>query len=72
MNVNKVIFNGNTVMDISDTNFDESLLPLNSVAYNAAGDRIVGQAIVHNVYIDTTANWNEKISYIPTRGDNYL
>ena len=42
---------------------------MNSVAYNAAGDRIVGQAIVHNVYTDTTANWNEKISYIPTRGD---
>lgn len=69
MKVNRVVFNGNTLIDITDSNFDENQLPLGSVAYNSAGERVTGQAIVHNVYTDTTANWNEKLYYIPERGD---
>ena len=69
MKVNKVIFNGETIMDITDTDINEAYIPEGNVVYNAAGERIVGQAIVHNVYTDTTENWNEKIGYIPERGD---
>lgn len=69
MNVSKVIFNGETLMDITDTNIAEEHIPAGNVIYNAAGERVVGQAIVHNVYTDTTQNWNEKIGYIPNRGD---
>lgn len=69
MNVNKVVLNGRTIMDITDTNFNPDYLPNGDIVYNAAGERIVGQAIVHNVYSDTTENWNEKLSYVPNRGD---
>ena len=69
MKVNKVVFNGNTIIDITDTVFDPMTLPQGSVAYNAAGERIEGQAIVYNVYTDTTAMWNQKTGYVPQQGD---
>ena len=69
MKVNRVVFNGNAIMDITDSSFDPDQLPNGSIAYNAAGERVVGRAIVHNVYTDTTINWNEKRYYIPERGD---
>ena len=69
MMVNKVVFNGNPIIDITDTKFEESFLPQGSVVYNSAGERIEGRAIVQNVYTDTTENWNSKLSYIPLRGD---
>lgn len=69
MQVNRVVFDGNPLIDITDSNFDVNRLPLGSIAYNAAGERVVGQAIVHNVYTDTTANWNAKTQYIPVNGD---
>ena len=69
MSINKVVLNGRTIMDISDTDFNPDQLPEGNVVYNAAGERVVGQAIVHKVYTDTTANWNAKLRYIPERGD---
>lgn len=67
--VNKVVYDGRTLIDITDTDFDETKLPLGSVAYAASGARVVGSAIVHNVYTDTTAGWNAKSGYIPDDGD---
>jgi len=67
--VNKVIYGDRTLIDISDSNFDISKLPAGSVVYAANGQRVVGSAIIHNVYTDTTANWNSKLSYIPEKGD---
>lgn len=67
--VNKVIYGNQTLIDITDTSFDEDKLPLGSIAYAASGERVVGKAIVHNVYSDTTANWNSKITYVPEDGD---
>lgn len=67
--VNKVVYSGQTLIDISDSNFDVSKLPLNSIAYTASGERVTGSAIVHNVYTDTTANWDSKLLYIPEAGD---
>ena len=69
MSVNKVIFNGRTIMDISDSNFNPDQLPNGNVVYNAAGERIVGHAIVHDVYTDTTANWSLRTTYVPGDGD---
>lgn len=67
--VNKVIYGDKTLIDITDTNFDVEKLPLGSVAYAASGERVVGKAIVHNVYSDTTANWDSKVTYVPEDGD---
>ena len=67
--VNKVVYGDKTLIDITDTNFDVEKLPLGSVAYAASGERVVGKAIVHNVYSDTTANWNSKVTYVPEDGD---
>lgn len=69
MGVNKVVFGGRTIMDISDTNIDENMLPLGSIAYNARGDRINGAALIYNVYRDTTANWAQKTGFVPRAGD---
>ena len=67
--VNKVVFGDRTLIDITDTNFDVDKLPLGSVAYAASGERVAGKAIVHNVYSDTTANWDSKVTYVPDDGD---
>ena len=67
--VNKVIYGGQTLIDLTDTTFDPDTLPLGSVVYNAAGARVTGSAIVHHVYTDTTANWNAKTAYAPAQGD---
>ena len=67
--VNKVVFGGRTLIDISDSSFDASKLPMGSVAYAASGERVVGSAIVYNVYRDTTANWNTRTSYVPQAND---
>lgn len=67
--VNKVIYGDRTLIDISDSSFDPTQLPIGSVAYNAAGARVTGSAIVYNVYRDTTENWNTKTTFIPERND---
>ena len=50
MAVNKVVYNGQTIIDITDTNIDVDKIPNGSVIYLASGERIVGEAIVYNVY----------------------
>lgn len=50
MAVNKVIYNGQTIIDITDTNIDVNKIPNGSVVYLASGERIVGEAIVYNAY----------------------
>ena len=50
MAVNKVIYNGTTLIDITDTDIDVTKIPNGSVIYLASGERVVGQAIVYNVY----------------------
>lgn len=50
MAVNKVIYNGQTIIDITDTDIDVSKIPDGSVIYLASGERVVGQAIVYSVY----------------------
>lgn len=67
--VNKVVYDGTTLIDITDTTFDAAELPLGSVVYNAAGARVTGSAIVHHVYTDTTANWEAQTTYVPEDGD---
>lgn len=67
--VNKVVYEGNTLIDISDTDIDEDLVPAGSVVYNKAGRRVVGSAIIYNVQNDTTENWNAKRTYVPERND---
>ena len=42
MGVNKVIYDGDTLMDITDSTVTEETLMEGAVAYNAAGERIVG------------------------------
>lgn len=44
MAVNIVRFGDNTIMDISDSTVTADILPRSVVAYNAAGERIVGVA----------------------------
>ena len=49
--VNKVnMADGTTIIDISDTSIDVNKIPNGSVVYLATGERIVGEAIVYNVY----------------------
>lgn len=50
MAVNKVVYNGQTVIDITDTSIDVDKIPDGSVIYLASGERIVGEAIVYSVY----------------------
>lgn len=69
MAINKVKYAGRTLIDISDSTFDPAQLPEGSVAYNAAGERVTGSAIVHNVHTNTTAYWSAQTSYVPRSGD---
>ena len=67
--VNKVIFDGRTLIDISDTTIDPSMIPMGSIAYAASGERITGSAIIYDVKYDTTENWNRQTTYVPTEND---
>ena len=67
--VNKVVYNGQTVIDISDSSFNPSRLPLGNVAYAASGERVVGEAIVYDIYKGSTEYWNERTTYVPKNGD---
>ena len=69
MAINKVKYAGRTLIDISDSSFDPTQLPEGSVVYNAAGERVTGSAIVHNVYTNTTAYWAAQTSFVPKSGD---
>lgn len=67
--VNKVVYDGRTLIDITDTIFDPLKLPIGSVVYAANGERVVGNAIVCDVYRGTTEYWNSRLGYIPNEGD---
>ena len=47
MAVNKVIYNGETLIDITDTSIDVNKIPDGSVVYLASGERAVGNATVY-------------------------
>jgi len=47
MAVNKVVYNGITLIDITDTSLDADKIPKGSVAYLASGERVVGNATVY-------------------------
>ena len=47
MAVNKVVYNGTTLIDITDTNIDANKVPNGSVVYLASGERLVGSATVY-------------------------
>lgn len=67
--VNKVVYGGHTLIDITDSTVESSTLPLGTVAYDASGARITGEAIIYNIQKDTTANWNAKTTYVPQPND---
>lgn len=47
MAVNKVVYNGTTLIDITDTSIDVNKIPNGSVVYLASGQRVVGSATVY-------------------------
>lgn len=47
MAVNKVVYNGTTLIDITDTSIDANKVPIGSVVYLASGERLVGSATVY-------------------------
>ena len=47
MAVNKVVYNGTTLIDITDTSIDVNKIPNGSVVYLASGERVVGNATVY-------------------------
>ena len=47
MAVNKVVYNGTTLIDITDTSIDANKVPTGSVVYLASGERLVGSATVY-------------------------
>ena len=47
MAVNKVVYNGSTLIDITDTSIDVDKIPNGSVVYLASGERMVGSATVY-------------------------
>ena len=47
MAVNKVVYNGTTLIDITDTSIDVNKIPNGSVVYLASGQRVVGNATVY-------------------------
>ena len=59
MAVNKVIYNGQTIIDITDTDIDVSKIPKGNIVYLASGERIVGQAEEYDgsytIYEETSA-----------------
>lgn len=70
MAVNKVVFGDRVIMDISDSDINASMLPEGRIAYAGNGERIIGTGSGStNVYLDTTENWNSKITYVPNAGD---
>lgn len=52
MAINKVIYDGETLMDVTDSTVTEENLLSGAVAYNAAGERIVGAVVT--VPVDAT------------------
>ena len=63
MAVNKVVYNGTTLIDITDTNIDINKIPNGSVVYLASGERVVGNATVYtNDDIATVAETREYLN----------
>ena len=50
MAVNKVIYDGRTLIDISDSTVDSSSMLSGVIAYAANGDKIVGQASINDMF----------------------
>ena len=50
MAVNKVIYDGRTIIDISDSTVDSSSMLSGVIAYAANGDKIVGQASINDMF----------------------
>ena len=44
MAINKVVYNGNTLIDISDASVTPETLVTGATAYNAAGEKVIGTA----------------------------
>ena len=51
MAVNKVIYDGRTLIDISDSTVDSSSMLSGVIAYAANGDKIVGQASINDMFV---------------------
>ena len=47
MAVNKVVYNGTTLIDITDASIDVNKIPNGNVVYLASGQRVVGNATVY-------------------------
>lgn len=47
MAVNKVVYNGQTIIDITDTSIDTNKIANGSVVYLASGERFVGSATIY-------------------------
>ncbi len=59
MAINKVIYDGETLMDVTDSTVSEESLLEGAVAYNAAGERIVGAVVtvpVDDVPVEGSGN----------------
>lgn len=59
MAINKVVYDGRTLIDISDSNLTADDLLEGLIAYNRAGERIVGQMakiVIDNAMSDTSEN----------------
>ena len=50
MAVNKVIYDGRTLIDISDSTVDSSSMLSGVIAYAANGDKIIGQASINDMF----------------------
>lgn len=62
MAINQVIYGGETLMDLRDSTVNESTLLAGAVAYNAAGERIVGAVVTVGVDTVPTAGSGNAVS----------
>lgn len=68
MPVNKVVYGGRTLIDISDSNVTEENLIKDITAYGANGEKIIGTLIVQSYYTGNT----EPSNSFGNDGDLYL
>lgn len=69
MAVNKVIYDGNVLIDISDSTLTPETLLEGVVAYNAAGERIVGTMKPKRIMIIDNGNGNVAIDGVSVSDD---
>lgn len=69
MAVNKVVYNGKTLIDISGSTIADATIKKGRVAFNSAGVKVTGYMTPNYDYMNCTSNLNDETGVVTTKVD---